>query len=117
LGFNTYGYKLAAFTIAGAVAGLAGYFSAVQFGFVNPEMASWHQSANVLLMVILGGLGNIFGAIVGAFVLVLAQDFFSSFTKHWLLLMGGFVILAVMLLPRGLVGIEAAWQHWRTRHV
>jgi len=50
-------------------------------------------------------------------VLVLAQDFFSSFTKHWLLLMGGFVILAVMLLPRGLVGIEAAWQHWRTRHV
>jgi branched-chain amino acid transport system permease protein len=51
LGFNTYGYKLAAFTIAGAIAGLAGYFAAVQFGFVNPEMLSWHQSANVLLMV------------------------------------------------------------------
>ena len=115
LGFNTYVYKLAAFTIAGAIAGLAGYFAAVQFGFVNPEMASWHQSANVLLMVILGGVGNLFGAIVGAFALVLAQDFFSSLTKHWLLLMGGFVILVVMLLPGGLVGIERAWLPWRAR--
>jgi branched-chain amino acid transport system permease protein len=115
LGFNTYVYKLAAFTIAGAIAGLAGYFAAVQFGFVNPEMASWHQSANVLLMVILGGVGNLFGAIVGAFALVLAQDFFSSLTKHWLLLMGGFVILVVMLLPGGLVGIGEAWFNWRAR--
>ena len=115
LGFNTYAYKLAAFTIAGAIAGLAGYFAAVQFGFVNPEMVSWHQSANVLLMVILGGLGNLFGAIVGAFALVLAQDFFSSLTKHWLVLMGGFVILVVMLLPGGLVGVERAWLHWRRR--
>ena len=112
LGFNTYAYKLAAFTIAGAIAGLAGYFSAVQFGFVNPEMISWHQSANVLLMVILGGMGNLLGAIVGAFALVLTQDLFSSLTKHWLLLMGGFVIAAVMLLPRGLTGGGLAWKGW-----
>jgi branched-chain amino acid transport system permease protein len=112
LGFNTYAYKLAAFTVAGAIAGVAGYFAAVQFGVVNPEMASWHQSANVLLMVILGGVGNLFGAVVGAFALVLAQDFFSSLTKHWLLPMGAFVILAVMLLPRGLVG---AWEALRGR--
>jgi branched-chain amino acid transport system permease protein len=110
LGFNTYAYKLAAFTIAGAIAGLAGYFSAVQFGFVNPEMVSWHQSANVLLMVILGGMGNLFGAIVGAFALVLTQDVFSSLTKHWLLLMGGFVIAAVMVLPHGLTGGRLAWK-------
>ena len=115
LGFNTYAYKLAAFTIAGAIAGVAGYFAAVQFGFVNPEMLSWHQSANVLLMVILGGLGNLFGAIVGAFAFVLLQDLFSSLTKHWLLFMGGFVILAVMLLPGGLTRADEAWQAWLAR--
>jgi len=113
LGFNTYGYKLAAFTLAGAIAGLAGYFAAVQFGFVNPEMLSWHQSANVLLMVILGGMGNLFGAVVGAFAFVLLQDLFSSLTKHWLLLMGGFVILAVMLLPGGLTRAGETWRFWR----
>ena len=115
LGFNTYAYKLAAFTIAGAIAGLAGYFAAVQFGFVNPEMLSWHQSANVLLMVILGGMGNLAGAVVGAFALVLAQDLFSSLTKHWLLLMGGFVIAVVALLPNGLTGAGQTWRHWRER--
>jgi branched-chain amino acid transport system permease protein len=115
LGFNTYAYKLAAFTIAGAIAGVAGYFAAVQFGFVNPEMLSWHQSANVLLMVILGGLGNLFGAIVGAFAFVLLQDVFSSLTKHWLLLMGGFVILAVMLLPGGLTRADETWHSWLAR--
>jgi branched-chain amino acid transport system permease protein len=115
LGFNTYAYKLAAFTIAGAIAGAAGYFAAVQFGFVNPEMLSWHQSANVLLMVILGGAGNLFGAVVGAFTFVLLQDLFSSLTKHWLLLMGGFVILAVMLLPGGLTRVSDSWQAWRAR--
>jgi branched-chain amino acid transport system permease protein len=116
LGFNTYAYKLAAFTIAGAIAGLAGYFAAVQFGFVNPEMLSWHQSANVLLMVILGGMGNLIGAVVGAFALVLAQDVFSSLTKHWLLLMGSFVIAVVVLLPGGLIGAGRTWREWRTRH-
>ena len=115
LGFNTYAYKLAAFTIAGAIAGIAGYFAAAQFGFINPEMLSWHQSANVLLMVILGGLGNLFGAIVGAFTFVLLQDLFSSLTKHWLLLMGGFVILAVMLLPGGLTRADETWHAWLAR--
>ena len=116
LGFNTYAYKLAAFTIAGAIAGLAGYFAAVQFGFVNPEMLSWHQSANVLLMVILGGMGELVGGIVGAFALVLAQDLFSSLTKHWLLLMGAFVIAVVVLLPDGLAGAGRTWRNWRARN-
>jgi branched-chain amino acid transport system permease protein len=109
VGYNTYGYKLAAFTLAGALAALPGYFAAVQFGFVNPEMLSWHQSANVLLMVILGGLGTRFGPIIGAFAFILLEDAFSMATKHWLLLMGGFVILVVMLLPGGLISIGDRW--------
>jgi branched-chain amino acid transport system permease protein len=115
LGFNTYAYKLAAFAIAGAIAGLAGYFAAIQFGFVNPEMLAWHQSANVLLMVILGGMGNLVGAIVGAFAFVLLQDGFESLTRHWLLLMGGFVIAVVMLLPGGLTRAADALRAWRGR--
>jgi branched-chain amino acid transport system permease protein len=73
-------------------------------------MLSWHQSANVLLMVILGGSGTRFGAIVGAFAFILLEDAFSTATKHWLLLMGGFVILAVMLLPGGLTGLGERWR-------
>jgi branched-chain amino acid transport system permease protein len=113
LGYNTYAYKLAAFTLGGALAAVPGYFAAVQFGFVNPEMLSWHQSANVLLMVILGGSGTRFGPIVGAFAFILLEDAFSMATKHWLLLMGGFVILAVMLLPGGLTGLGGTWRAWR----
>jgi branched-chain amino acid transport system permease protein len=113
IGFNVYAYKLAAFTIAGALAGTAGYFSAVQFGVVNPEIMSWHQSGNALLMVILGGMGNLVGSILGAFAFVLLQDFFASLTKHWQLLMGGFVIASVAFLPRGLVHLDALWKSVR----
>jgi branched-chain amino acid transport system permease protein len=113
LGFNTYAYQLAAFTLAGAIAGVAGYFAAIQFGFVNPEMLGWQQSANVLLMLILGGLGNLFGAIVGAFTFVLLQEVLGSLTKHWLLPLGGLIIVSVMLLPQGLTRAGAAWRGWR----
>ena len=102
LGFGVFGYKLASFTVAGALAGLAGYLSAAQYGFVNPEIVSWHQSGNVLLMVILGGSGTPFGPIAGAFVLVLLEELFSSLTKHWQLLLGAAIVLLVLFLPGGL---------------
>jgi len=60
-------------------------------------------------------VGNFYGAIVGAFALVLAQDFFSSLTKHWLLPMGGFIILVVMLLPRGLIDTVQTLRGWAGR--
>jgi len=56
--FPTYFYKLAAFVIAGALAGLAGCLFAIKDGYVNPELLSWHESGAVLLMIILGGLGT-----------------------------------------------------------
>ena len=105
LGFPVYRYKLASFAIAGALAGLAGYLSAMQFGFVNPELLSWHQSGNVLLMLILGGLGSLYGAVVGAFVFVALQELFSSVTTHWQLLLGGTIILLVIFLPGGLARV------------
>jgi branched-chain amino acid transport system permease protein len=102
LGFPVYRYKLASFTLAGALAGLAGYLSALQFGFVNPEMISWHQSGDVLLMLILGGSGTLYGGIAGAFGFVALQELFQSVTSHWQLLLGGTIILLVIFLPGGL---------------
>jgi len=110
-GYATYRYQLGAFVVGGAFAGLAGYLYAIQFGFVNPEIASWHQSGNAMLMVILGGVGSLAGAVLGAFSFVLLAEWFGALTKHWQLLMGGFIIVAVALLPRGLVSVAAVLRH------
>ncbi len=110
-GFSTYPYKLAAFTLSGAIAGLAGLLFAVQDGFVNPEVMSWHLSGSVLVMIILGGLGHLRGALTGAFAFAMLQELFKSeaiwgeFAKHWHLGLGLSIILAVALMPRGLVGV------------
>ena len=102
LGFPVTAYKLAAFTLAGAIAGLSGYLLAAQTGFVNPEILSWHQSGNVLLMVILGGAGTPLGPVVGAFALTLMHEFFSSYTRHWQLFLGAAIVLIVLFMPGGL---------------
>jgi branched-chain amino acid transport system permease protein len=105
LGYITFRYKLAAFALAGGLGGIAGYLYAVVFGFVTPELLSWHQSGNVLLMVILGGMGNLLGAIGGAFAFIAMQEVFSTWTKHWQLVMGSVIVAAVLFLPGGLAAI------------
>jgi branched-chain amino acid transport system permease protein len=115
-GFATYPYKLAAFVISGALAGLAGFLFAVKDGYVNPELMSWHLSGAVLIMIILGGLGRLRGALIGAFAFALLQEFFKSeaifgaFAKHWHLGLGLTIIACVALLPNGLVGLPAQWR-------
>ncbi len=110
-GFSTYPYKLAAFVISGAIAGLAGFVFAIKDGFVNPEMLSWHLSGAVLIMIILGGLGDLRGAMLGAFAYALLQEFFKSeavfgpYAKHWHLGLGLTIIASVVFLPRGLIGL------------
>lgn len=112
-GFSTYPYKLAAFTLSGALAGLAGFLYAMKDGFVNPELLAWHLSGEVLVMIILGGLGRLRGALIGAFAFVLLQELFRSeaifghYAKHWHLALGLTIIVSVALLPKGLVGIPA----------
>ena len=115
-GFSTYPYKLAAFVVSGAVAGLAGFLFALKDSFVNPELLSWHLSGAVLIMIILGGIGHLRGALIGAFAFVLLQELFKSeavfgaFARHWLLGLGLTIILSVALLPRGLVGVPGQWK-------
>jgi branched-chain amino acid transport system permease protein len=111
VGFRTYGYKLAAFVIAAMLAGLAGLLYAIKDGFVNPEILSWHQSGAVLLMIILGGIGSLRGAVLGAFAFALLQELFQSqalfgaYAKHWQLSLGLTIVLFVALLPQGLIGL------------
>jgi branched-chain amino acid transport system permease protein len=105
VGYGTFGYKLTAFTLAGMLAGVAGYLWAAQTGFVNPELMGFHLSAHAIMMVILGGMGNFAGAIVGAFAFEYVMHFFKDLTKHWQLLMGSFIVLVVIVAPRGLLGL------------
>jgi branched-chain amino acid transport system permease protein len=107
LGFPTFRYKLASFVLAGMLAGMAGYLSAVQFGVVNPDMLGWHLSGSVLMMVILGGMGSLVGPIMGAFAMMLLELGLQSLTKHWQLPMGLAIVLVALLLPRGLVGLAS----------
>ncbi len=115
MGYGTFGYKLAAFTLAGALAGLAGYLWAAQTGFVNPELMGFHMSAHAIMMVILGGMGNFAGAIVGSFAFEYLLLWFKDLPtvgvfklgKHWQLWMGIFIVLVVAFAPRGLLGLAA----------
>jgi branched-chain amino acid transport system permease protein len=115
-GFSTYPYKVAAFVISGSLAGLAGFLFAVKDGAVNPELMSWHQSGAVLVIIILGGLGHLRGALIGAFAFVLLQEFFKSeaifgeFAKNWQLGLGLTIIACVALLPNGLVGLPGKFR-------
>jgi branched-chain amino acid transport system permease protein len=110
-GYNTYAYKLAAFVIAGMLAGLAGFLSAARNGIVNPELLSWHESGAVLLMIILGGLGSLRGAVIGAVAFILLKEFYSSeaifgaFAQRWQLTLGLTMIFLVATLPDGLIGL------------
>ena len=116
LGFPVFRYQLASFALAGGLAGLAGYLAAAQFGFVNPEILSWHQSGAVLMMVILGGMGTLHGAVIGAFAFVLLQELLSNqawfgiAAKHWQLAMGILIMLVALYLPQGLAGLMAKLQ-------
>ena len=101
LGYATNGYKLVSFVIAGTIAGLAGFLEGAHTGYVNPAYMSWHESGVCIAIVILGGVGTLYGPIVGAFIIVLLQNFLPEMTEHWQLLLGGIVISVVLFLPRG----------------
>ena len=111
-GYPTFWYKLAAFVIAGALAGLAGFLLAVNDGAVNPELLSWHESGAVLLMLILGGIGSLRGAVLGAIAFTLLKELFQleallgPLAAHWQMTLGFTIIAFVALLPKGLIGLR-----------
>jgi branched-chain amino acid transport system permease protein len=104
IGFPTYKYKLVCFVIAGAVCGLAGALVANQANFVSPKLIEWTQSGSLMIMVILGGIGQLYGGAVGAAVLLILEEVLSAYTIYWQLPVGIALLLVVLFAPRGLAG-------------
>lgn len=104
LGVPTTRYKLTAFVIAGALAGLSGALAANHLEFVGPSLMHWTRSGEILIMVILGGMGTLYGAVFGAATLLLLEEFLSGWTEHWMLFLGPFLIFVVLFARRGIYG-------------
>ncbi|MEM7563161.1 MAG: branched-chain amino acid ABC transporter permease [Pseudomonadota bacterium] len=105
LGFNTYRYRLTAYVISAAGAAIAGVLLANKTEFVDPGLFSWHLSGELLVMIILGGLGSIYGAVIGAFLFLVLEQVFSAYTEHWMVLLGPFLILVVVFARQGVYGL------------
>ena len=105
IGFPVYRYQLAAFTLAGGLAGLAGALLANQSSFVSPSLLQWNQSGLLLVMVILGGVGHLWGGFIGAVVFLLLEEVLSAYTIHWQFGLGAVLLLVVLVAPRGLAGL------------
>ena len=123
IGFPVYRYKLACFVLSGAVAGLAGVLIANQSRYVSPGLLHWMQSGTLMIMVILGGVGRLWGGVIGAAVLLILEHLISDYRIGWLASIApdyqdhaalgvGFVLLAVVLFaPQGIAGLLKARRH------
>jgi branched-chain amino acid transport system permease protein len=105
IGFTTFRYKLAAFAIAGAVCGLAGALLANHTEYLTPSYMHWTRSGDIMVMVILGGMGTLFGPVLGAVAFLLLEDILSAWTVHWQIVLGPLLVLVVLYARRGLYGL------------
>ena len=105
LGFPVYRYQLAAFVIAGTLSGLAGILLANHTEFVSPSMMHWTRSADLIIMVVLGGMGTAIGPLLGALGFMLAEEALSNITTYWQLIFGPLVLIFVRFIGTGLAGL------------
>jgi len=105
IGFATFRYKLAAFALSGAVCGLAGALLTNQTEYLTPSFMHWTRSGDIMVMVILGGMGTLFGPVLGAVAFLLLEDFLSAWTVHWQVVLGPLLVLVVLFARRGLYGL------------
>lgn len=105
IGFAPYRYQLTAYVIAGMIAGVSGYLLANQTEFVSPAYATWQRSGDLIFVLVLGGLGSLHGAIIGAAVFSLLADILSHYTENWALIFGPILILVVLYVRGGITGL------------
>ena len=105
LGFPVMRYRLAAFIISGALCGLAGVLFANHNEFISPSAIQWSQSAELIVMVVLGGMGTTLGPLLGALAFLLAQEALSSVTTYWQLIIGPLILIFVRFAGPGLAGL------------
>ncbi len=104
LGYPVWAYKYLACVVSGGLAGLAGALMAWQNGFVGPSYLSVAYSAMVLIMVILGGAGTLYGPVLGAFIIIGLENYISGITDRWVLILGLIYVLVTLFAPNGVVG-------------
>ncbi|MCB1757727.1 MAG: branched-chain amino acid ABC transporter permease [Gammaproteobacteria bacterium] len=107
LGFSTYRYRVLCFAIAGAGAGVAGALFSNHIEYVSPQTLHWTQSGQIMIMVILGGLGSLLGPVLGALFLLSLEETLSMHTEHWQLWLAPFLLLVVLYSRQGLFGLLA----------
>jgi branched-chain amino acid transport system permease protein len=105
IGFPTFKYRLAAFVIAGVVCGLAGFLLGNLTEFLTPEYMHWFRSGELMIMVMVGGMGTLFGPLFGAFAYLMMEDFLANFTEYWQFYFGPILILLVLFAKQGLWGM------------
>ena len=104
IGFPVFRYRLTAFVIAGMVCGLAGVLSAAFTDFISPAMMHWSRSGDLIVMVVLGGMGSLFGPLFGTVAFLLLEEILSSWTEYWKIVFGPILVLVVIFARGGIDG-------------
>lgn len=104
IGYDPYRYQLAAYVIAGMIAGLAGFLLANQLEFVSPAFISWQRSGELIIMVVLGGMGTLAGPIVGAMAFLFLEEILARITQDWKLIFGPLLVLVALFARGGILG-------------
>ena len=111
IGFPTYRYKLVCFVIAGTLCGLAGALLANHTDFVSPAMMYWTRSGDLIIMVVLGGMGSTFGPLFGAVALLVLEEVLSGITEYWQIILGPLLLLVVLFARGGIDGLLGKAPH------
>jgi branched-chain amino acid transport system permease protein len=111
IGFPTFRYKLTCFVIAGTLCGLAGALLANHTDFVSPAMMYWTRSGDLIIMVVLGGMGSVIGPVFGAMVLLVLEQTLSGITEYWQIILGPLLLLVVLFARGGIDGLLGKVRH------
>jgi branched-chain amino acid transport system permease protein len=111
IGYSPFAFQLTAYVISGMIAGAAGFLFANQTEFVSPAFMTWQRSGELIFMVILGGIGTLHGAVIGAAAFLLLEEQLSGLTEHWKMIFGPFLILVVLFARGGIVGLVQRDHH------
>jgi branched-chain amino acid transport system permease protein len=115
MGFPTLRYKLTAYVASSVLCGVAGLLYGNLTGFASPAYMAWTVSGELIVMVMLGGMGTVFGPLVGALALLISEELLKALTDHWMMILGPLIVLIVLTARRGIYGYALDWDSHRAR--